>query len=483
MDRMQATPRNAFVGGLADFLAAGTSPQRTQQMRGLMEFLQVPDIAQTLDRVSYGEPLTTGAGMTTKLRPEAENALMAALGMIPAGRPAEAGAMALGRAGERMAERVVPQVMERGGLPAEMLSAMAQGTQSRAYLPNTPLKPNPLVGTRFEREFQGGLADKTPVDVESLRGSSLLIMPWDSTNRNMLVKSISDVELPSPVLTTGGQDFARDIRHIEKNIGGASNFDIAKRILDRASVARQENLSRGGTGDVYMLPSTMGQYGESFSTMPADILLGLADVGKLKKAEIKAIDQSIRSAKIPKMITMDGRKQRVNTTPFKNFKGIMTEEGRSQLQTGEGLETSAGELRKALANRMYLKSVQERLGFNEEDLIASITDPALAGVPKGYVGNTIIRAADQGLMLPSTHPAYDTDFSGRYVGSLMQNIPVEAAMPKAFAAKAARHAGKKADLRTMAIGDLEKSKEGVSEFVDDQTINSLMEYMLRNQPR
>ena len=88
MDRMQAPPRNAFVGGLADFLAAGTSPRRTQQMRGLMEFLQVPDIAQTLDRVSYGEPLTTGAGMTTKLRPEAESTLMAALGMLPAGRPA-----------------------------------------------------------------------------------------------------------------------------------------------------------------------------------------------------------------------------------------------------------------------------------------------------------------------------------------------------------------------------------------------------------
>ena len=133
MDQMQATRRKyPMVGGLADLLAAGTSPQRTQQMRGLMEFLQVPDIAQTLDRVSYGEPLTTGAGMTTKLRPEAESTLMAALGMLPAGRPAEAGAMALGRAGERMAERVVPQVMERGGLPAEMLGAMAQGTQSPA---------------------------------------------------------------------------------------------------------------------------------------------------------------------------------------------------------------------------------------------------------------------------------------------------------------------------------------------------------------
>jgi hypothetical protein len=483
MDRMQATPRSPFLGGLADLLMSSYSPERTQQMQGLMNFMSVPAVARTVDRLSYGEPLTTGAGMTTALRPDTKETTAALLGLLPIGRAVEPAAVATGRALEPVAGRVAEAAYNRGGLAREMAMAMGQGTQSQVYLPSTPLKPNPLVGTRFEREFQGGLADKTPVDVESLRGSSLLIMPWDSTNRNMLVKSISDVELPSPVLTTGGQDFARDIRHIEQNIGGASNFDIAKRILDRADVARQENLSRGGTGDVYMLPSTMGQYGENFSTMPADILLGLADVGKLKKAEIKAIDQSIRSAKIPKMITVDGRKQRVNTTPFKSFKGIMTEEGRSQLRTGEGLETSAGELRKALANRMYLKSVQERLGFNEEDLIASITDPALTGVPKGYVGNTIIQAADQGLMLPSTHPAYDTDFSGRYVGSLMQNIPVEVAMPKTFAAKSARHAGKKADLRTMTIGDLEKSKEGVSEFVDDQTINSLMEYMLRNHPR
>jgi hypothetical protein len=45
-------------------------------------------------------------------------------------RAAERGAMAAGRAGERYAERVVPQVMERGGLPAQMISAMGQGTKS-----------------------------------------------------------------------------------------------------------------------------------------------------------------------------------------------------------------------------------------------------------------------------------------------------------------------------------------------------------------
>jgi hypothetical protein len=45
-----------------------------------------------------------------------------------------------------MAERVVPQVMERGGLPAEMLSAMAQGTQS----PATVFHGSPHRFTKFD---------------------------------------------------------------------------------------------------------------------------------------------------------------------------------------------------------------------------------------------------------------------------------------------------------------------------------------------
>jgi hypothetical protein len=147
MDRIQATPRvRPVIGGLADMLAASSSPERTQQMQGLMQFLQVPEIAQTLDRISYGEPITTGRGMTTALRPEAKSALGALLGLVPIGRAAEPAAMAAGRAGERVAERVVPQVMERGGLPAEMLGAMAQGTQS----PATVFHGSPHLFQRFD---------------------------------------------------------------------------------------------------------------------------------------------------------------------------------------------------------------------------------------------------------------------------------------------------------------------------------------------
>jgi len=135
MDRIQATPRvRPVIGGLADMLAASYSPERTQQMQGLMQFLQVPEIAQTLDRISYGEPITTGRGMTTALRPEAKSALGALLGLVPIGRAAEPAAVATGRALEPVVGRVAEAAYDRGGLAREMVMAMGQGTQSKIFI-------------------------------------------------------------------------------------------------------------------------------------------------------------------------------------------------------------------------------------------------------------------------------------------------------------------------------------------------------------
>jgi len=60
--------------------------------------------------------------------------------MVPvqAARMAGKGVMAAGRAGERLAERVVPQVMERGGLLGEMVAAMGQGTTSGMAAKRSP---------------------------------------------------------------------------------------------------------------------------------------------------------------------------------------------------------------------------------------------------------------------------------------------------------------------------------------------------------
>jgi len=159
MDRMQATPRGALFGLLSD-LASGTvgymqDPRRTQQMQGLAAMLESTRIPSLLEGLSYGDSMTTGSGMTMRPNEDVRGLIELATAFAPAGKPAaaaaKAGTMALGRAGANYAERVVPQVMERGGLPAEMLSAMAQGTQSRVLPP---------------KRFQGPLLEGLPEAVD-----------------------------------------------------------------------------------------------------------------------------------------------------------------------------------------------------------------------------------------------------------------------------------------------------------------------------
>jgi hypothetical protein len=369
------------------------------------------------------------------------------------------------------------QVTDQAGL-AQLTDQVMAGELGFApagiFLPSTPLKPNPLVGTRFEREYMGGLADKAPVKVEDLKGSSIMLMPWDSTSRNVKIKGISDEQLARDVITHGGQDYARDLSHIQQGIGGASNLGIAKRIKDRDAQARIENLEAGGTGNVISLPTTMGSGAENFSVMPTEIFFGLLDSRSPSKAVIKDIDKSIREYKIAKGVG----ENRVITQPFKDFKGVMTEEGRMQLYTGEGIDSTAGELRKAFADRMGLKSNQEYFKYNLEDLTNAITDPALLGVPKGYVGNTVLRTGMEGMSLrPSQNPTYSTDFTGEYLGSLGPSVPAEVLLPKTFAKVSEQYKDKKADLRNMTLGGLEKKGQGFSELVDDQVIESYYKYL------
>jgi len=86
---MQATPRkNALAGYAAD--ALGAVDQFARKPFGYdnppaalaSDFLSVPAIQRTLERLSYGEPLTTGKGMTTRMRDDTVDAAMAAAPVV-----------------------------------------------------------------------------------------------------------------------------------------------------------------------------------------------------------------------------------------------------------------------------------------------------------------------------------------------------------------------------------------------------------------
>jgi hypothetical protein len=130
---------NDVIQGLLGYMK---DKQRTQQMQGLASLLESTGIPQTVERAAYAE---SPAGLLNALtnvnranvpllKPETADALMT-LAPVPSG--ANKAAMAVGRAGERYAEKVVPQIMERGGLPAGLLQDLAQGTQRQIFVPAT----------------------------------------------------------------------------------------------------------------------------------------------------------------------------------------------------------------------------------------------------------------------------------------------------------------------------------------------------------
>jgi hypothetical protein len=77
---MRAQPQNAALGSIAEFLKQTYSPRRTQQMQGTMEFLGVPALARTAERLSYGQPITNINKANVPLLPDdtAEAAMLVA---------------------------------------------------------------------------------------------------------------------------------------------------------------------------------------------------------------------------------------------------------------------------------------------------------------------------------------------------------------------------------------------------------------------
>jgi hypothetical protein len=202
MDRMQAPPRGAISGLLADAMFGGLNymkdPRRTQQMQGLAAMLESTGVPAVVDRMSYGEPMTTGRGMTTKLRPEAENTLMAALGMIPAGRPA------------------IKAIKATKGLPVGMsikdVSAPQEAAlrlaQQRAALPvekgglglpkdNTAMDRAKAMGGKDQYHFS-----RTGGDYETLDSGQYAVAPFDAVGTHVGTKQAAADRFKNTTATT-----------------------------------------------------------------------------------------------------------------------------------------------------------------------------------------------------------------------------------------------------------------------------------------
>ena len=393
-----------------------------------------------------------------------------ALGVAPLMKVFKAPAMALGRAGEKYAEKVVPQIMERGGVGADLLGGLAQGTQSNVYLPHTLKKPDPTVGSRYKTQYVGNLAPKFDFDIQAEQGSSVMSNPWDLTSRGEKVLEVSDIPMSNQMITEGGHDFARDIANIKANIGGASGRQIAERMQDRVNDATFANLFDKGTGRVFTMPSTMDVKGSHFSTMPTDLVMDIFQQRGLKPKEVDRITDDLRTFVFE---TEKGK--------FKNAAPVGSPEFMLQLRLG-GKGFSAGDLRKGLMDRMSKSEYQQMLGYNIEDVYGAIGDQALKGLPKGFVGNTMIETSPFAGLKPATHQSYDTANMGKYAGS-MPSMPLELMMPDLFRAieinylKDPRYRKlTPLQLRTMIVNTIEKRGNVISQPINQRVVDNVMRY-------
>jgi len=154
IDTIKASPQSPLFGSVARGLRSLQEMASKYEVNpripllggtGVDELLALPGAASLMEDISYQGPralirggnAATGGLGTFKLDPRTTDLLdvgataagVGQLGVL-AGRGVNKAAMAAGQAGARYADRVVPQIMDRGGYGSEILQGLAQGSRS-----------------------------------------------------------------------------------------------------------------------------------------------------------------------------------------------------------------------------------------------------------------------------------------------------------------------------------------------------------------
>jgi hypothetical protein len=419
-DTLSATPRNEYLGALADLIAQSYSPERTQQMQGTARFLSLPAISQTLDRLSYGEPLTTGAGMTTRIRPEALEAAMAVapaaqpvtMATLQAARAARQAALQAGRAGERYAERVVPNIMERGGLPAEMLSAMS-GQPSR-MLPQQGRSGFGAFDPRYDPRVQEqariremtrdiqlnpNATNALAVSLADFEGRPFITSMADRTAAGGKLVGIDDVAFNRPVELMGGQDY------MFNNPGQvwASAQGPVKQLMQQAAEIKQVT----GKDPLYM-PWRMAPTGGDFAAMTGETMLAYADAA-MGKTQKKQLDRSIKKF-------------------LPDWSGV------SDPASIEQFRNAPDKTRKAIKKMMDV-DFRDKGGLNIGGARLAVSDPAQLAAQEGGVMNVGEIFAGRPMVMKSGHPSYPRGVPGQGIGTLAEDRNIFELLPEVAKAR------------------------------------------------
>lgn len=492
--------------GATDYSAEGT--------RGLLDFLrdEYPRIYGASAGLLGNTPYDT-AGAYSVFDPKRQAAFNAAQVAFPVGLAAEVipgvrslkqPAMQLGRAGERLAERVVPQIMERGGMGAGLLDAFAPQPAAMAekvgkvkaidvLFPNrtqasltsaeksalTKYKkaldvPAVMRRERLALEGGGNIVEPTPgekfreglgIEPTYLMDKYVVPVSSDWSGGGETIKQAAGVPLARPVKKQAGTRYGLLEQNIEEDVGWAS--------MPGAASSKTNNLNEyADLGDTVGVSSLLGPDSSNFSHHIAQGLIGQLPVLRPSKDATKLLDTTIQNKIVPKKLK-DGTI--IKTQPFKNFPGVGSENIYDIMAQGTK-EYSAGDIRKAIAEEMSKAEFRD-LGFPKWDTFTNLVNEP--GAYTGASGGVMFKAKPGGQILTPTyqHGSYTAGIPTEGVLGGFKNaageivtVPDYKIFRKTF--DRLRKQGKTdANIRTSIL----KAHHG--EQVDQQTIDGLLQYL------
>jgi hypothetical protein len=303
---------------------------------------------------------------------------------------------------------------------------MAQQMTGEFVKQNPKVTTNPAGKSRkqFERERSIPLETRNvvperpapDVNYEDYMGYGLVGVPGDPTMGGVAKRGsleqltqptveltrVGDITPDYPVPLFGGPRFGDDEKFWASNFG--------------AAVPIQKNASK--LADEYQSPVIakyikMGSGSENFALHNLDALLSIQRPEKLNKAKMSQLTEAIQAGS-PKYGKFPG------FTGFKDPADVLLQ---AQMDSN---------LRKHIAETLTKPTITDQLGLpNGLDVVAAITYPELRNLETGASGFSV------GKMKPgatlqrgqSSHPTYDTDIPGSFLGRSRYPTPYEIAFP------------------------------------------------------
>jgi hypothetical protein len=338
---------------------------------------------------------------------------------------------------EAIAERVAPQVTgEYVRKDAKSAKTVADKTQKQFQREKTlPVDIRPNAPERIPETL----------DIEKMKGDVMIGVAGDPTATAKTLYGVGDYRLESPSPQHGGPLYGL----YNDNAFWASGLSPATGVQNLARRAGEQYDAPVKGMYVMMGPDSIN-YAQHF----ADANLQAIDLSRMTKGQVEQFNNLIRQGS-PK------------SGPRASFTGI-EDKGEAYLQMAMDPE-----LRKHFNALMQQNTVTERLNLpNGNDIRFAITEPSLRDLETGVTGYSIGRMRPDipsTALERSTHPTYDYDIPGEFLGQSKYPMPYELSFPDTL--KSVQETPKQAK---QEFGSLKMV--GPRQTVDQQLIDEIRAY-------